>query len=126
MTIHPPNKTLIAERLTRIALAKVYKQSISFKGPVYQSFLIQKNVISVKVRANSLVLKADTTSNFEIAGSDRKFYPAQAKLQGKKLIIFCKEVQNPEAVRYGFKKYFVGNLYDSDGLPAAPFRTDDW
>lgn len=65
---------------------------------------------------------------FEIAGADKVFYPAKAEVseKGKDVIVFADEVKNPVAVRYGYKNYVKGCLFDSEGLPASSFRTDNW
>jgi sialate O-acetylesterase len=63
---------------------------------------------------------------FTIAGADRKFVPAEAKAQADSVLVWNDQVPAPVAVRYGWKNNPDVNLYSEDGLPAAPFRTDDW
>ena len=64
--------------------------------------------------------------NFEIAGEDRVFYPGTAIISGSTVVVQSDRVSKPVAVRYAFKDWLAGNLYNVDGLPAAPFRTDQW
>lgn len=126
-TIHPPNKTLVADRLAKAALAMKYGRDISYKSPVMDSFRVENDRIEVSFEnAEALELKEGKMGNFEIAGEDKVFYPASAQVVGNRLVIYSEKVKNPVAVRYGFKNYFKGNLYNSEGLPVAPFRTDNW
>lgn len=126
-TIHPPNKTVVAERLANCALAKTYDKEVACYGPLYKSFKADDGQIEVKFKHNEgLYLKDSATQNFEIAGEDQIFYPAEAHIEGGKLVLKSQRVKEPMAARYGFKNYFEGNLYNEAGLPASPFRTDDW
>jgi sialate O-acetylesterase len=70
--------------------------------------------------------KGDTLKGFVLAGSDKKFYFAEAKIDGNKVVVSCKDVANPVAVRYGWADFPVVNLFNMDEIPASPFRTDDW
>lgn len=129
-TIHPPDKTKIADRLLRIALANAYKQkNIVWRGPEVKKVKISGNQIVIKFSNidDQLVLMPLASTNFEIAGNDQQFYPAKATLKSNnKLSVTSQQVNNPVAVRYGFQNYFTGNLFNSAGLPASPFRTDKW
>ncbi len=127
-SIHPPDKTTVAERLVRIALAKTYKETITYQGPEFSSLKTKGEKISLSFNyvGKGLALNEIITGNFEVAGSDQLFYPANAKLVGKKIELISAKVKQPIAVRYCFKDYFIGNLYNNDGLPAVPFRTDNW
>ncbi|RZJ41787.1 MAG: sialate O-acetylesterase, partial [Chryseobacterium sp.] len=63
---------------------------------------------------------------FEVAGTDKKFYPAKAAITGSSVTVTSEQVKNPVAVRYAFKDFVVGDLFGNDGLPVSSFRTDDW
>ena len=75
---------------------------------------------------SGLVAKDDELKGFAIAGKDRKFVNAYAKIEGDKVVVSHPEVQQPVAVRYGWANYPLGNLWNKDGLLASPFRTDDF
>lgn len=129
ISIHPANKKQGGERLAYLALAQTY----GFKGfgafsPTYQSLTIDKNTASIKFLnvANGLTSFGKELSLFEIAGADKKFYPAKAVIKGSSVTVSAKEVSNPIAVRYGFKDFVIGDLFGNDGLPVSSFRTDDW
>lgn len=129
-TIHPPDKTKVANRLFRMALANDYHQKdVIWLGPEVDKIKIEGSQVFIKFNevANGLQLKPPASSNFEIAGKDQQYHPAKAKINSKnQLVIESDEVKNPVAVRYGFQDYFEGNLFNSAGLPASPFRTDQW
>ncbi|MFA7368486.1 MAG: hypothetical protein WC334_02465, partial [Kiritimatiellales bacterium] len=82
--------------------------------------------LSFKDTGSGLVLKSEAVSAFEICGKDGKFVPAEAKLVDDKIIISAESVKEPQAVRYGWKKWFIPTLFNKEGLPASPFRTDDF
>jgi sialate O-acetylesterase len=65
-------------------------------------------------------------TGFEVAGADKKFHPADAKIRGDLVVVTSKEVEKPVAVRFGWANYPEVNFWNKDGLPATPFRTDDW
>lgn len=126
-TIHPPNKTVVAERLANCALAQTYDKDVACYGPLYKSFKIDDNEMEIKFEYDDgLYLKDNASQNFEIAGKDQVFYPAEAHIEDDELILKSDKVKEPVAARYGFKNYFEGNLYNEAGLPASPFRTDNW
>lgn len=128
-TIHPPDKTIISKRLAYWALAKTYgKSGITFMGPVYKSLDIvnEKAIVSFDEIPNGLTAFGRTMVSFELAGNDKVFHPAQADISGKTVVVKSDAVKAPVAVRYAFKDSLSGNLYNTEGLPAAPFRTDNW
>ncbi|MNL28159.1 hypothetical protein D3C87_1497900 [compost metagenome] len=128
-TIHPPNKTIIAKRLLYWALAKTYgKKSIAYMGPVYKSIKVDgaKAIVSFDEIPTGLTAYDKQLISFEIAGDDKAFHPATAVISGKTVVVQSNDVKNPVAVRYAFKDRSEGNLYNVEGLPAAPFRTDNW
>jgi sialate O-acetylesterase len=128
--IHPRNKQEVGRRLSLIARAQVYGEKIPFSGPVYLSKQIagSKITVSFKYTDDGLMMKHGTAAltGFEIAGEDKEFHLAQAKISGEHVIVWSDEVKNPVAVRYGWADNPDGNLYNGAGLPASPFRTDDW
>lgn len=134
-TVHPPEKILVGKRLAYWALVKDYKLGgISFSGPVYKSLDIKghKVIVNFDYAQNGITSYNKPIVGFEIAGSNKVFYKANAKvirgygLNRSKLEVSSDSVKNPEAVRYGWKNYLEGNLYNSQGLPASSFRSDNW
>ncbi len=128
-SIHPPDKKSVGIRLSAWALAKDYSFSnLYYSGPLYKSFTIEDGQIRVQFNYTCGGLKSDggPLRHFLIAGADRKFVPASAKIVKNELIVFSKEVRNPVAVRFGWGNTDQTNLFNLAGLPAGPFRTDDW
>jgi sialate O-acetylesterase len=124
--VHPKNKQDVGDRLSRIALAKVYGRKIESSGPVFESMKIKGHSIRVTFsHADGLVARDGTLKWFTIAGADGKFVDAGAKIDGKSVIVSSPEVSAPVAVRYLWVNYPEGGgLYNSANLPAAQFRTD--
>ncbi|MGF1923457.1 MAG: sialate O-acetylesterase [Bacteroidia bacterium] len=128
-TIHPPNKTIIAKRLAYWALAKTYgKEGIAYMGPVYHSLQIieDKAIVSFDHTPLGLTAYDQKVLSFEIAGDDKIFHPATATIKGKTVVVTSDHVRKPAAVRFAFKHNATGNLYNVEGLPLRPFRTDNW
>ena len=129
LDIHPKNKRDVGFRLEKLALTDTYGQQIAgAKSPVYKSLEISKGkaVISFDNNPNGLSIKGKSVNEIYIAGADRQFYPAQAQVKGNTLIVWSKQVPQPVAVRYAFSNTAIGNLFSKEGMPVAPFRTDDW
>lgn len=126
--IHPRNKQEVGRRLALQALNKTYGMQVACSGPVYESYEIDGNVIRLKFSsvAGGLVVKGDKLEGFTIAGADHKFHWAEAKIVGNCIEVSCKDVPKPLAVRYAWAHNPLGNLYNTTGLPASPFRTDSW
>lgn len=126
--IHPKNKQDVGKRLALNALAKDYGKNIEYSGPVYRLQKIKGNEITVKFdHADGLMAKGgEKLSGFAIAGADQKFVWADAKIVGKKVVVSAPSISAPVAVRYAWADNPVCNLYNAAGLPASPFRTDDW
>ena len=127
--IHPKEKKIVGDRLALWALAKDYKLSgFGFSGPVYKSMEQKHNEIIISFDYAELGLSSyrQALDGFEIAGNDRKFIPAKAKIVRGKIVVWSDEIVKPEAVRYAFKNCGIGNLYNVSGLPASSFRTDSW
>ena len=113
------------------ALAKEYGvDNLGYKTPVYKSMEVKEGKVYIAFdNAQGKVHPINRPlSSFEIAGKDRKFYPAEAivDLATKQLQVWNKEVSEPVAVRYAFHNYAEASLFDYYGLPVAPFRTDKW
>lgn len=127
--IHPSKKKQGGERLAYLALAKTYGiKGFSATSPLYESITIEKNEAVVKFKdvPNGLTSFSRELSLFEIAGADKKFYPAKAVIKGSSINVSSEQVKNPVAVRYAFKDFIVGDLFGNEGLPVSSFRTDDW
>ncbi len=125
--VHPRNKQDVGDRLARIALAKNYNRSIEYSGPSLQSAVIEGTSLRVKFAhcGAGLVARGGPLATFEIAAADKVFVPAQARIDGDTVVVSSTTVAAPVSVRYAWSGYPAGcNLYNADGLPAAPFRTD--
>ncbi|MCM4157258.1 sialate O-acetylesterase [Gramella sp. AN32] len=127
--IHPRNKKTVGERLSYWALAKTYnKKDINFSGPIYDHFEKKGKKIQIffNYAENGLKAEEKELSEFEIAGTDQKFYSAKAEIKKNTIIVSSEKVKDPVAVRFAWKASPNPNLYNSAGLPASPFRTDNW
>ena len=127
--IHPRNKLDVGHRLALWALANTYKQSVEFSGPVFSSYKVEGDKVRVKFSHTAGQLKtADggAPKGFAIAGDDHKFVWAESRIDGDSVVLWSKDVTKPVAVRYAWADNPVTNLYNKEGLPAVPFRTDDW
>jgi len=127
--IHPPKKKPVADRLLYHALNKTYGMvSIAHKSPVYSSFDKKNQGLLLKFddAENGLFAYGELT-DFEIAGEDKVFYPAEASLVNRKdVFVKSNKVLKPVAVRYGWRNYFKGTLFGTNLLPVSSFRTDTW
>jgi len=127
--IHPKNKQEVGRRLSLLARANTYGEKIVCEGPVYDSYIIEGNTIRIKFKGTDGGLKTKdgiTLKGFAIAETDHKFQWADAMIEGNDVIVSCKGMINPIAVRYAWAENPVCNLYNNADLPASPFRTDDW
>jgi hypothetical protein len=127
--LHPADKTTIAERLVNIALVRDYgKKELVFSGPVFKSMSQKGPGIELKFKyaSKGLTDKGRGLNNFEIAGADRRFFQANAEIAKNRIVVSSPKVVNPVAVRYGYKNWVMGDLFNSEGLPASSFRTDNW
>jgi sialate O-acetylesterase len=127
-TLHPLYKQEIGERLANTALSAIYGRHLPFQSPFYDSMRIQDNKILISFSPTSAKLMYfPELQGFAIAGRDKKFYWADATIQNAKTILVSSpEVSNPVAVRYAWADNPNGDLYSSEWLPIAPFRTDSW
>jgi len=127
--VHPKNKQDLCDRLVRIARANVYGEKIEYCGPMYESMQIEGNSIRVKFThiSGGLVAKGGDLKWFQVAGADKNFVDAAAKIDGATIVVAAPGVSAPQAVRYAWHRWPEGaNLYNADGLPAPQFRSDDW
>ncbi|HUZ45123.1 MAG TPA: sialate O-acetylesterase [Terriglobia bacterium] len=127
-TIHPRNKQEVGRRLSLAARAIAYGQHIIYSGPIYKSMEVEGNKVRLHFThlGGGLATSNRTVLGFEIAGADRKFVTASAEIQGDTVVVSSGAVAHPVAVRYGWANNPICNLYNEAGLPASPFRTDDW
>jgi sialate O-acetylesterase len=128
--IHPLSKAEVGRRLSLVALAKTYNNPLDYSGPLYQRMEIQGGNIRLHFTqvGGGLAAKGDKPlKRFAIAGADKKFAWGDAKIDGRTVVVSCPQVPTPVAVRYAWDINPDGcNLFNAAGLPASPFRTDDW
>jgi sialate O-acetylesterase len=125
--IHPKNKQDVGYRLAVGALKVAYRQDVVHSGPVYASMAVEGEEARLKFKhAGGLVAKGGPLKGFAIAGADRKFVWADARIDGDTVVVCSDFVKQPVAVRYAWGNNPECNLYNKEGLPASPFRTDDW
>ena len=128
--IHPRNKQDVGKRLALWALATVYgREGIVYSGPLYKSMKVDGNKVLIQFEhtGGGLVARDNQPlTNFQIAGEDRKFVDAMARIDGDTVVVQSDEVSKPVAVRFAWDQEAEPNLSNTEGLPAAPFRTDNW
>lgn len=127
--IHPKNKQEVGRRLSLWALGTVYGRDVrATSGPLPTRHELRGRDVVVRFAhsAGGLMLKSAVQSGFVIAGEDRAWKPAQARIEGESVVISSPEVTRPVAVRYAWENFPIATLYNQAGLPATPFRTDDW
>ena len=142
--IHPPDKADVGLRLSLLARHIAYGEDVVCSGPLYDSMKLNGANVRINFQPGTvgrgLVIgcspwkdpKAKTTlsttelQGFLIAGEDQKWGDAQAAIDGDAVVVSSAQVPNPKAVRYAWAQSPIANLYNKDGLPASPFRTDDW
>ncbi|MEM8906684.1 MAG: sialate O-acetylesterase [Bacteroidota bacterium] len=130
--IHPRNKQEVGRRLSLVARQIAYGETLIHSGPVYRSMRIDGSYIRLQFDhlGSGLLAKGakdGALGAFSIAGADRQFVWAQARIEGDEVVVWSDQVKNPQAVRYGWADNPEGvNLYNREGLPASPFRTDRW
>ena len=125
--IHPTNKQPVGERLALIAEANTYGLAVEWSGPLFQSAMRDGAALRVKfTHAAGLTSRVTPPTGFEVAGADRIFHPATAQLDGETVFVSAPEAPAPVAVRYAWTNSPAVSLYNGAGLPAAPFRSDNW
>jgi sialate O-acetylesterase len=126
--MHPQNKQPVGDRLVRLALAHAYNRKIESAGPTFDTMRIENEKLRIHFQhAEGLTTNGGAPKWFAVAGADHQFHWAEARIEGDSVILSAAEVAHPVAVRYCWADNPVGcNVYNASGLPAAPFRTDDW
>jgi sialate O-acetylesterase len=143
--IHPPDKLDLGKRLAAQALHLAYGQNIVSSGPRFDSMAVEGSKIRVKYKDlgtglilavspfvsndqpnDNPALSTDAPLSFDIAGADKKWVVAQAKIDGNDVLVWNDGVPAPVAVRYGWAQNPQVNLYNKEGFPAVPFRTETW
>lgn len=125
--VHPKNKQEIGKRMALAARAIAYGEKLIYSGPVYDKMQINGNTIQLQFKSigKGLVCKGDRLKGFAIAGDDKKFVWADAKIVGNTVHVSSSAITKPVAVRYGWGSNPPTSLYNKSDLPASPFRTDN-
>jgi sialate O-acetylesterase len=139
--IHPQDKLDVGLRLAAAAKHVAYGQKLIYSGPIYQSMKVEGNKIRLSftnegsglkmgvppwITAGETIVPPTELTSFAIAGADKNFVWAKAVIDGKDVVVSADEVAAPVAVRYGWANNPKADLYNIEGFPASPFRTDDW
>ncbi len=139
--VHPDNKVHVGKRLALVGRKVAYGENIVASGPLYQDFAVDGGKVTVRFRETAGGLKIgqtpwiapgtaplpqDALTGFFIAGEDKNWFPAEAVIDGTSVVVSSPQVPAPVAVRYAWANSPRANLYNTEGLPASPFRTDDW
>jgi sialate O-acetylesterase len=127
LNIHPKNKQDAALRFANLALNRFYKKTIiEDSGPLYKNMVVDKNkaIISFDHSEGLHITNGKNPDCFEIAGDDKVFYPAEAKIKDQKVIVQSKKVKSPVAVRFGWNNTATPNLFNGANLPASCFTTE--
>ncbi|MEL6864910.1 MAG: sialate O-acetylesterase, partial [Bacteroidota bacterium] len=129
--IHPRNKQDVGLRLSLAARKLAYGEDLIYSGPVYRNMRIEGQTIrlSFDLKGSQLMAKDPYgyLKSFAIAGADQEFVWAKARIEGDEIVVWQEGIRQPVAVRYAWANNPAdANLYNSEGLPASPFRTDDW
>jgi len=127
--IHPANKKAAGDRLAYQALVKTYGlNGIACDGPVMKEMKVEGNLVKLTFdnAPNGIMSLGRELNCFEVAGANKRFYPAKALVTTEGVTLISQFVAAPVAVRYAFKDFIVGDLFNTEGIPASSFRTDDW
>ena len=128
VNIHPTNKQEVGRRLSVVARAQVYHEDVAFSGPAYQSMKVDGVSLRITFAHDEGMKSRDggALKGFAVAGADHRFYWADAQIDGRDIVLTSSSVPTPVAARYDWASNPQGNLINAAGLPAFPFRTDDW
>jgi sialate O-acetylesterase len=127
--IHPSNKQAGSKRLALMALEQTYNiKGINGLSPVMKGMSVSEGVVKLIFdhAPNGLTSFGKELSCFEVAGADKRFFPAKAFITRAGVTLFSPTVSEPVAVRYAFKDFVVGDLFGVNGFPVSSFRTDEW
>jgi sialate O-acetylesterase len=140
--VHPANKTDVGQRLALVARKLVYGENVVASGPLFKDVKIEaggKLLVRFTETGSGLAIgqqpwcapavepfPKDNLIGFYVAGEDKRWFPADAHIERDGVVLTCAQVPKPVAARYGWANSPRCNLYNKEGLPAAPFRTDDW
>jgi sialate O-acetylesterase len=126
--IHPTKKEPVGARLALLARGISYGEKIEYSGPAYKSMQVKdgKVILTFDHADGGLESRGGRLRGFSICGEDKKFVWALADIDGNKIVVSNPQVEKPVAVRYGWADYPVVNLFNRGGLPASPFRTDNF
>lgn len=127
--IHPADKKAGGDRLAYLALSNAYGlKGFASSGPVLKEMTVNGQLVKLTFNnaPNGLTSFGKPLSCFEVAGGNKRFYPATAFIIGNGITLFCPQVTEPVAVRYAFSDFVTGDLFNTEGIPASSFRTDTW
>jgi sialate O-acetylesterase len=127
--LHPKNKEDVGSRLALVARHVAYGEHVDASGPIYSGLTIRADtaIVSFSSIAGGLTIHGDRLSGFALAGADKQFVWANARVVGGRVYVWSSRVRSPTAVRYAWANNPEGaNLFGANGLPAAPFRSDRW
>jgi sialate O-acetylesterase len=128
-SIHPADKEIVGKRFAYYALGETYgKKGFAYQSPIFDSLIVKDSVATVRFKyaPNGLTSFGKPITQFEIAGADKKFYPAQATISRGMIQLTSPQVPAPVAVRYAFRDFVMGELFSTEGYPTSSFRTDNW
>lgn len=127
VNLHPGNKKDVGKRLAMIAMNQVYNRKTEDSGPIHEEVTRKGDSLRIRfTNADGLQIHGDPAMAFTIAGANRKFVPAQARIEGDAVVLTANGVAKPVAARLNWTNNPSAYLVNKSGLPAAPFRTDDW
>ncbi|MDA0750613.1 MAG: sialate O-acetylesterase [Verrucomicrobia bacterium] len=127
--IHPENKRDVGKRLANYALAETYgKTGLVYYSPTYKRMELDGKTVRIHFEGadGGLVARGGELKEFSIAGEDKKFVSAKARIEGNTVVVWSEDIASPVAVRFGFSNTSIPNLFSKDGLPVNLFRTDNW
>jgi sialate O-acetylesterase len=126
--IHPRNKQDVGDRLALAARAVAYGEKLVYSGPLYRRVTVEKGTLRLHFDhcGGGLLAKGGQLKGFTIAGSDGKYLDAEARIDGATVVVSSPSIAKPVSARYAWADDPVANLFNREGLPASPFRTDDW
>lgn len=128
--IHPTNKRDVGRRFAALALADTYGRNVTAKAPRFRSSRrsLFGNKVTVQFSSSEGLKSRDgqPLTSFEVAGKDQQFHPATARIDGDRVVVASPDVPRPVAVRFAWTELAMPNLVNAAGLPALPFRTDEW